>query len=125
MASSSYKLTVRVPEINAATVQAFKETAFIVGREFTRVITEPRTWDGFEGSRDIVDTGQLRSSQLVVFNNDLEASFFWPTEYAVYVHEGYTLRNGKTVAGRPWTRVALRGFDADQVFADRVQANLR
>lgn len=121
---SSYELTLKIPEINAAAEQAFKDTAFLLGREFTRVITEPRTWDGFEGARDIVDRGQLRSSQQVVFTGPTEAVFSWNTEYAAPVHEGYTLRNGKEVKGRPWTQIAIQEFDVQQVFAQRYQANL-
>lgn len=127
MASSSYKFTLKVPEINAAAEQAFKETAFILGREFTRVITEPRSWSGFKGARDIVgeDYGVLRASQQLVFTKPLEAVYSWPVDHAAPVHEGYTMRNGRKIAGRPWTQVALREFDIDKTFAERYQANLR
>ncbi len=121
---SSYKVTVKIDSIDAATEQSFKEAVFIVGREFTRVITEPRTWEGFEGTRDIVDKGQLRSSQQVVFTQPLEAIYSWPVEYAAYVHEGYTLRNGREIKGRPWTQVALEEFDAQAAFEQRYRANL-
>ena len=113
---SSYKLTLKIDQINAATERAFTETAFILGREFTRVISEPRTWAGWDNSRDIVDTGQLRSSQQLVFTAPLEAIYSWPVEYAAYVHEGYTLRNGTRVEGRPWTVVAQQEFDTQQAF---------
>jgi len=113
---SSYKLTLKIDQINAATERAFTETAFILGREFTRVISEPRTWAGWDNSRDIVDTGQLRSSQQMAFTAPLEAIYSWPVEYAAYVHEGYTLRNGTRVEGRPWTAVAQQEFDTQQAF---------
>lgn len=121
---SSYQLSVKVAEIDEAAKQAFVETAFLVAREFTRVITEPRTWDGFEGARDIVDRGQLRSAQQLVFTGATEAICSWPVEHAAYVHEGYTLRNGKEIKGRPWTQIAVQEFDAQQAFAQRYQANL-
>jgi hypothetical protein len=121
---SSYKVTVKIDSVDAAAEQAFKETVFIVGREFTRVITEPRSWDGFEGQRDIVDKGQLRSSQQVVFTQPLEAIYSWPVEHAASVALGYTLRNGKEVKGRNWTEIALQEFDAQAAFEQRYRANL-
>lgn len=120
---SSYKLTLNIPQLNAATEQAFQETAFLLGREFTRVITEPRTWDGFDGPRDIVDMGQLRSSQQIVFTQPLEAVFSWNTEYAAYVHEGYILRNGREIQGRPWTQVAIEEFDTQAAFINAYRRN--
>lgn len=121
---SSYKLTLEIGPINAAAEQAFKETAFMLGREFTRVITQPRLWDGFDGARDIVDRGQLRSSQQLVFTGPMEAIYSWPVEHAVYAHEGYTLRNGREMKGRAWTEIATQEFDVQQAFTQRYQANL-
>jgi hypothetical protein len=122
---SSYQLSLKVDEINAAAERAFVETAFQLGREFTRVISEPRQWDGWKGSRDIVDLGQLRSSQQVVFTKPLEAVFSWNTEYAAAVHEGYTLRNGKTIAGRPWTTTAAQEFNVQAFYLDAYTKNLK
>lgn len=116
MSQSSYTITLKVPEINAAAERAFKQTAFLLGRQFTEVITQPRTWKGFEGQRDIVDTGVLRSSQQVNFTKPLEAVFSWPVEYAAYVHEGYILRNGRKVEGRPWTTIAAQELDVQSTF---------
>ena len=124
MSRSTYTLSLKVDAINQASEQAFTETAFLLGREFTRVITEPRNWAGWEGTRDIVDLGQLRSSQQVVFTKPLEAVFSWPTEYAVYVHEGYTLRNGQEIQGRPWTTIALQEFDVQDTFEQLYRRNL-
>lgn len=122
--TTSYKLTIKTGEINAAAQRAFSETAFLLGREFTRVISEPRTWDGFEGKRDIVDTGVLRASQQLVFPSPFTAVYSWPVEYAAYVHEGYTLRNGRELKGRPWTEIAQVEFDVEATFAERYRANL-
>jgi hypothetical protein len=113
---SSYRLTLKIDEINAASERAFTDAAFLLGREFTRVITEPRNWQGFDGPRDIVDTGQLRSSQQLVFTKPLEAVYSWPVEYAAPIHEGYTLRNGKRVEGRPWTAIAAQEFDLEGTY---------
>lgn len=47
--------------------KAFKDTCFLLGRQFTQAITSTHwQWpDG--GSRDIVDTGTLRASQRLEF----------------------------------------------------------
>lgn len=123
MSRSTYTLSLKVDAINQASERAFVETAFLLGREFTRVITEPRSWDGF-GVRDIVDLGQLRASQQVVFTKPLEAVFSWPIEHAVYVHEGYTLQNGREIEGRPWTQIALQEFDVQGTFEQLYRRNL-
>jgi hypothetical protein len=116
---SSYTLNLKVTEINAAAELAFKDTAFLFSRELTRVISQPRTWEGFAGARDIVDTGQLRASQQLVFTKPLEATYSWPVEHANYVHDGYQLRNGREVTGRPWTTVAQQEFDVQATYSDR------
>lgn len=123
MSRSTYTLSLKIDAINQASERAFVETAFLLGREFTRVITEPRSWDGF-GVRDIIDLGQLRSSQQVVFTKPLEAVFSWPVEHAGYVHEGYTLQNGREVEGRPWTQIALQEFDVQGTFEQLYRRNL-
>ena len=121
--STDATLELKIDEVNAATIQAFRETAFITGREFTRVITQPRGWDGW-GVRDIVDTGQLRSSQQLRFPSPLAAEFSWPVEYATEIHEGVTYRSGGGKKGRPWTTVALKEMDVEEVFNERYQAAL-
>lgn len=117
---SSYTLKLNVNQFNDDVEQAFKDTAFLLGREFTRVITQPRNWDGFEGPRDIVDRGQLRSSQQLIFTGPLEALYTWPVEYAEPVHDGYTLRDGRRIKGRPWTQVAISEFDVQKAFEGRL-----
>jgi len=118
---SSYKLSLNITEINRAAEQAFVETAFQFGAAMTRVISEPRSWAGWDDTRDIVDTGQLRSSQLMVFNNPFEAAYSWNVAYTAYVHEGFTRRDGTRVAGRPWTVVAQQEFDIQEVYAAAYQ----
>lgn len=115
MSQSSFTLTLKVKEINQAAQESFTETAFLLSREFTRVITEPRTWNGW-GNRDIVDFGQLRSSQQVTFTKPFEVVFSWSVEHSAYVHEGYTLSNGKEAEGRPWTKIALQEFSVQGTF---------
>lgn len=122
--SSNYELVFNDREVDQAIKSAFKDTAFLLSREFTKVITEPRTWLGFEGQRDIVDTGRLRSSQEIVFTGNLTCAYFWPVNYADYIHEGYTLRNGRKMEGRPWTDIARQQFDVAATFAALYQKNL-
>jgi len=118
---SSYKLTLNITEINKAAEQAFIDTVFQFGAAMTRVISEPRSWAGWDDTRDIVDTGQLRSSQLATFNNPFEAAYSWNTAYAAYVHQGFTRRDGTRVEGRPWTVVAQQEFDIQEAFAAAYQ----
>jgi hypothetical protein len=122
---STYHLQLNVPQLDAAAVAAFKETAFLLGREFSRVITEPRYWQATGDVRDIVDRGQLRSSQQLTFTQPLEAVYSWPVEHAIYQHEGYELRNGERVEGRPWTTIALQEFDVQETFRRLYERNLR
>lgn len=117
------KVQVNINQVVRSAEQSFKETVFRFSNELTRVITEPRSWEGWD-LRDIVDTGQLRSSQRVDFQSSTQAEISWNTEYAVYVHEGYTLRNGVTKQGRPWTKAAQSEFDIQQDFNDRLSKKL-
>jgi hypothetical protein len=38
--------------------------------------------------------------------------------YALYVHEGYTLRNGNEQPGRPWLRRAEEELDLEGIFTE-------
>jgi hypothetical protein len=117
------RVKLNLGKIDRAVDQAFKDTCLLLGRTFTEVISQPGAFKGFSGG--IVDTGQLRSSQRLEFITDSEAQFSWPTEYALYVHEGYTLRNGSQQPGRPWTTEGLRRFDVDKTFAALLKAGLK
>jgi hypothetical protein len=89
---TTVKLNFAVVETYA--VQAFKETCLLLGREFTQVISEPGAFEGFAG--DIVDTGQLRGSQLLEFITSSEARFSWNVDYAYILHEGADFRAGES-----------------------------
>ncbi len=120
------KVTIDLGAVNRATESAFKETCFLLGIEFTKAISEPIwQWDNAPSPRDIVDTGQLRASQQVEFVSDSEAQFSWNVEYALYVHEGYQLRNGREVSGRPWTTKGLKRFNPQKVFETLLAAKLK
>ncbi|MBW4648908.1 MAG: hypothetical protein KME06_09420 [Kastovskya adunca ATA6-11-RM4] len=122
---TNYKLTINVGAINAATEKAFAETALLLGRKFSEVITEPRTWAGWSGPLDIVDTGRLRSSQQMVFASPTEAVFAWSLEYAAPVHEGYVTKNGTQIPGRPWTQIAQQEMNVQETFAVLYRQQLR
>lgn len=122
--SSNYKLVFNDREVDRAAKSAFKDTAFLLGIEFTKVITQPRSWAGFEGQRDIIDMGRLRSSQQMIFSNDLTCVYYWPVDYAPYVHEGASLRSGRIIEGRPWTDIARQQLNIRATFAALYQRNL-
>jgi hypothetical protein len=100
-------------------LQAFKETVILVGVEATKEISKPQLWEGFSDVRDIVDLGQLRASQQIVFlpgnNQLLEAEIQYNTDYAAPVHNGATIRysNGtiRRIQRRPWMLKALSQID--------------
>lgn len=75
-------------------------------------------------TRNIVDFGQLRSSQKLIIIKPGLARFVWATEYAIYVHEGVTLRNGRQLPGRPWTQKGLELYDWQAAFEKLLLAEL-
>ncbi len=107
-------------DIAEAHKKAFKETAFLFMRKCQEIISNPRNWDGYQDTRDIVDTGQLRASAKMTFSNDSSASLEWLTQYAAAVHNGATIRyaNGNTrvIPAREWTKIAEEEFDFPQTY---------
>lgn len=71
--------------------------------------------------RNIVDTGTLRDSQKLFFNSWTYASYVWDTDYAIYIHEGYTTKKGNVKPARPWVNEALNNFN----FKDNFILNLQ
>lgn len=111
--------------IDQAAEQAFKETCFLFGRECTKAISSP-DWPWSDGgTRDIVDTGQLRSSQQLVFKGPFEAVISWNVNYAAPVHEGATFKNGTTIPARPWTVRARQNFNFPAVYGTIFQSKLK
>jgi hypothetical protein len=66
--------------------------------------------------RDIVDTGALLRSGRVVADGG-SWSVVWDAPYAVWVHEGVSLKNGTKLPPRQWTKHALKQFDIYAYFA--------
>lgn len=116
-------INLNVTIVEQTCVQAFQDTCLLLGREFTKVISEPGAFDAFPDS-DIVDTGQLRAAQQLEFRSPGLASYSWNLDYAAAVHFGYTLRNGEEEPGRPWTELGLERFDFEgtygKLLADRL-----
>lgn len=96
-----------------------KSTQALVNRlsaQYTAEISADK-WDWTDGkTRDIVDTGRLRASQTVRRISDTAFECSWPVEYAIEVHEGAKLKNGRVWPARPWTKTALQTFDARSYF---------
>ena len=108
----SVVISVDESKIVGAAERAFKETAFLLGREFTKSISA-NIWDWPQGEspRDIVNDGQLRGSQQLVFFGAFEAEYSWNTDYAFYVCKGYTLADGSVYPARDWPAHAQENFD--------------
>lgn len=104
---------------NIAT-QAFQQTCRELGEEYKKVIEDSNAFSDFKG-QDIVDTGALRDSQQLIFTNKGGAEFSWSVPYSIYVHQGYTLRNGRRQPGRQWTVEGNKRFK----FSKRLMANIR
>lgn len=117
------KVIVNFKAVEQAAIEAFQDTCFLLGREFTDIITETGAFPSHP-DRDIVDTGALRASQRLDFKAPGNAEFSWPVAYALYQHEGYTLRNGTEYQGRPWTKLGLERFDFNGVYGKLLKAKI-
>jgi len=119
------KVNLNTKKIERAAIEAFRDAAFLQGRVFTEVISEPGAFDDFP-NQDIIDTGDLKRSQRLRFPSDTVATFVWENlEYPIYVHEGYTRTNGTVVKGRPWTKLGLERFDLQGTIAKLMALKLK
>lgn len=72
-------------------------------------------WAWISGSRDIIDTGQLRDSRRVIIDSDNDIHIIYNEEYAAIVHYGgYVNAFGDPertyyYPGRPWVTALLEG----------------
>lgn len=112
-------MTLSTRELEQKIEQAFHQTALQFNAELTKVISEPGAFPGYDG--DLVDTGAFRASQLVLFPTTLLAEYIWGVNYAVFLHEGFTKKNGQKTLGRPWTWVCLRRFNWEQRFSENLK----
>jgi hypothetical protein len=99
------------PGILAKSIDAtFREIVDDLGEEFKEVIEDKSAFPEFSGE-DIIDTGELLKNQKLNIIKSGEANYEWGVPYAIYVHEGYTKKNGQRHPGRPWTQEAIRRYN--------------
>lgn len=121
-------------EFDKAVKIALAQTAGKLGAEFTKQISDVK-WDwpnktlrknGQEVSapRDIVDLGNLRSSQRRENVSSTAVEWTWHVDYSAVVHEGPKLKNGGTLPARPWTKDAEKEVKPLKDFADRLRREL-
>ena len=121
-------------EFDKAVKTALVQTAGKLGAEFTKQISDVK-WDwpnktlrknGKEvtAPRDIVDLGNLRSSQRRKTISATAFEWTWHVDYSAVVHEGAALKNGKALPARPWTKDAEKEVKPLKDFADRLRREL-
>jgi hypothetical protein len=121
-------------EFDKAVKTALAQTAGKLGAEFTKQISDVK-WDwpnktirknGQEvtAPRDIVDLGNLRSSQRRENVSATAVEWTWRVDYSAVVHEGAALKNGKTLLARRWTKDAEKEVKPLKDFADRLRREL-
>lgn len=121
--SKAPKVTFNGRAIEGAAQRAFEKTMRDLGKTYTQVIQDPSAFPAFPG-QDIVDTGDLRDSQQITFPKPGAVSFEWKVPYAPYVHEGFTLQNGRSQPPRRWTVVALERINISSTFAKYLSLEL-
>lgn len=67
-----------------------------------------------------VDTGSLKDSQATIVT-DTTITTTWESDHAVYIHEGYSRKNGSRVEGRPWTKPVLDAIETSPAIAQIAQ----
>lgn len=112
------KLSLNTAELRGFSEKAFRDTAMLLGNEFTKAISSSVwPWPNGETPRDIVDTGQLRRSQRIEWEARLTSFFVWSVEYAAAVHNGAILKSGGQLPARRWTDRAFNQFDVAATYS--------
>jgi hypothetical protein len=111
------KVVLDIGGVEVAAKAAFKDACYFVHTEIIKTISDPNAFPDFPG-QDIVDTGVLRASQQPPeFNSDgTEATFRNTADYAYWVYNGYTKRNGEEQPGRPWIDATLERVNFQGTF---------
>jgi hypothetical protein len=120
---ADYELSLNIPQITNAVKRAFKDTTLIFAAENIKAISEVGAFSSHPDS-DIVDTGRLRASQQIHQIADTQAELSWDVDYALYVHEGYVMKNGRVIVGRPWTTKTAERMNIQQTFDRLIEDNL-
>jgi hypothetical protein len=95
-------------KVNNAQLTAFRKGPN--GPVFRRVEAIGRRISQIAVRTSPVDTGAMKNSvsqEMLVSGEAVVTRVSTNVEYARFVHEGYTARNGRRVAGRPFLRNAL------------------
>ena len=108
-------LSIRVPILNEVIANAFFDTLGGLQAEIDKIIESPGMFDDFPMS-DIVDTSALLDKQGIKLTSPFTAEYDFGVDYAVFVHEGYTLKNGEIQPGRPWVNLALQNYNFQENF---------
>jgi hypothetical protein len=83
--------------------------------------TKRRNGQTVTSPRDIIDTGELDSSQRLTRPKRGTWIWLWTAPYALFVHEGATLRGGGEYPARPWTKAAVAEYQPGDKFAQEVK----
>ena len=95
-------------QAKAASHEAAKATFTLLNADFQRAITAKKwAWPIRPTTRDIVDTGQLRQSNVFAVSG-MTGVFRWTKNYASFVHEG-AVSERRQYPARPWTDAVLYG----------------
>lgn len=108
-----------------AASSALAKTALTVDRRAAQIVRTNGYFEGFPG--DIVDQGYLAGSKSVKLSGPYRRIISYgdnSAPYALFVHEGYTLRNGREQPGRPWITEAIRDVDLPTTFAQFFEEKL-
>jgi hypothetical protein len=105
-----------VPAFDSALTQALSAKAYQWPRKTVR--SNGRT---VSSPRDIIDTGELDSSQRLTRESRLVWRWDWNAAYALFVHEGVTFSNGTDMPARRWTVRAVEQFKPVAKFAKEVR----
>ncbi len=118
------KITLNKALLNKRLSKAFEKTCDRLGSKMTEIIEREGGYTPpFPTGRDIVDTGALKESQSIERVTPFKTVFHYDTDYALYVHEGYTLRNGKMQPSRPWMWDGINELDIEKTFIEEFENN--
>ena len=104
-----------VPELDTALTQAISDRTYAWPRRTVR-----SNGQTVGSPRDIIDTGELDSSQSLTRQGRTEWLWRWTADHALIVHEGATLRSGTVLPARRWTGRAVQQYKPQEKFAREV-----
>lgn len=113
----SFDLDWNGDKIVAALSEPFHQANEQLGVAFAQEISSNKwDWPNEPSPRDIVDDGDLRQSYKGERATPTDHDHSWNVDYAMAVHEGYVLKNGTRMPGRPWTKEPLESGKLEKAF---------